>query len=231
MGPRLFAILFVSLVAFGVWFQRAYMASYSGEFDALQEGSKLPVELMSVKPFVAAQYGLDGVGLRIRSDEATYYTNGRVVLNGNVSYQDYDAQGEPRLALLSKRAIGQLQLTSGGASLFDSEKKLERVTFPGAVTVVFGADDRIFTEKVDVDFVRALATTDADVRLEGPGRKMLGHGFSYRMDKQDFRLGGRVTGELTPPQRPSSSPSRPAQKLRPQENHKSGINVNGEATQ
>ena len=222
MGARLFAILFLSLVAFGVWFQRAYMATYSAEFDALKAGDKTPMELISVRPFAATQYRNGTPMSRVRSDEAVYFTNGRIVLTGNVTYQDFDETGGPRLAVASRRALAQLQLSSGGVSLFDSEKRLERVEFPGDVTLTLGAADRVITRRVDVDFTRALATTDESVRLEGPGRSMQGRGFLYHMDTQDFRLGGRVSGEFVLPPRATRSTQRSVRATHPERTENEG---------
>jgi hypothetical protein len=208
MGARAFAISFLLLVAFGVWFQQAYMAVYSAEFDAQRMGAGFTSELLTVKPFRAVQYRGEALASRVAADEARYFTNGRVVLAGKVRYEDFDEQGAPRLALDAKRALGQLQVSGSGAGFFDSERKLEHVEIPGDVRITLAGTDVVGTKKIRVDFIKGLLETTEPVTLAGPGRTMRGTGLTYNMDSQEFRLGGRVSGELVPPPRESSSGRR-----------------------
>lgn len=201
MGARLFATLFVCLVAFGVWFQQAYMSTYSAEFEAQKAGGRVASELMTVRPFRADTWREGRLSARVRADEARYYTNGRIFLSGNVRYEDFAEDGKPRLALDTRRATGQIQVGARSGSLFDSNKRLERVDIPGEVTVLLGEADEVRTRKVSVDFVRGQLATGEDVTLQGPGRRMQGKGFTYEITTQDFRLGGRVSGEIVPPAR------------------------------
>lgn len=198
MGARLFAILFVSLVVFGVWFQQSYMSTYAAEFEAQKASARTASELITVRPFRSDSWRQGRLAARVRADEARYYTNGRIFLSGNVRYEDFADDGTPRLALETRRATGQVQVGTRSGSLFDSEKRLERVDIPGEVTVQLGVDDEVRTRKVIVDFVRGQLATGEDVTLQGPGRRMQGKGFTYQIATQDFRLGGRVSGEIVP---------------------------------
>ena len=203
MGGRLFAIIFLVFVAFGVWFQQAYMTSYSAEFEAQKLGAGFTSELLTVRPFRSVQYREGALASRIQADEARYFSNGRVVLAGNVSYEDFDDEGGARLALGAKRALGQVQVASSSGSFFDADKKLEHVEIPGDVLLTLGGSDTISTRKVRVDFLKGTMETSEPVTLVGPGRRMSGQGLTYNMDSQDFRLGGRVSGEILLPPRKS----------------------------
>lgn len=198
MGGRTFAIAFLLVVAFGVWFQQAYMTTYSAEFEAQKMGSAFTSELLTIRPFRSQHYREGVVSSRVFAEEGRYFSNGRIVLAGDVKYEDFDEKGAPRMTVETKRALGSLQL-SGAGGFFDADKKLEQVDIPGDVLITLAGTDAVRTRKVKVDFQKGILETAEAVTLEGPGRSLRGKGLTYNMDTQDFRMGGRVSGELLPP--------------------------------
>ncbi|MCA2959969.1 MAG: LPS export ABC transporter periplasmic protein LptC [Silvanigrellales bacterium] len=211
MGGRTFAIVFLLVVAFGVWFQQAYMTTYSAEFEAQKMGSAFTSELLTIRPFRSQQYRDGVVSSRVSADEGRYFSNGRIVLAGAVKYEDFDEKGLPRMAVETKRALATLQVLGTGG-FFDADKKLEQVEIPGDVVITLAGEDAVRTRKVKVDFQKGILETSEVVTLDGPGRSLRGKGLTYNMDTQDFRLGGRVSGELLPPAQTEIQKSNARQK-------------------
>lgn len=198
MGGRTFAMMFLLVVAFGVWFQQAYMTTYSAEFEAQKMGDSFTKELLTIRPFRSQQYKDGKLSSRVSAQEGRYFSNGRIVLAGNVRYEDFDEKGAHRMRVETERALATLHL-SGAAGFFDADKKLEQVDIPGEVHITLAAADKLKTKKVKVDFRKGRVETSEAVTLDGPGRTLRGKGLVYNMDTQDFRLGGRVSGEVLPP--------------------------------
>ena len=135
---------------------------------------------------------------RVSANEGRYFTNGRIVLAGNVKYEDFNTDGSLRLRLFSQRALGQVYQAEEKKSFFDSQRRLESVTIPGEVEINLGGNDIVKTRKVSLDFEKGVLVTTEPVSLIGPGKHVTGKGFEYILDSQDFTLGGRVHGEINP---------------------------------
>lgn len=198
MGGRTFAIVFLLVVAFGVWFQQAYMTTYSAEFEAQKMGDAFTKELLTIRPFRSQQFKEGVLSSRVVAQEGRYFSNGRIVLAGNVRYEDFNEKGEPRMQVDTERALATLHL-SGAAGFFDADKKLEQVDIPGEVRILLAGVDKVKTKKVKVDFRKGRVETTEAVTVDGPGRSLRGQGLVYNMDSQNFRLGGPVSGEIVPP--------------------------------
>jgi hypothetical protein len=207
MGRLAFSLLFFLVVLFGVWFQRAYMATFSAEFEAQKMSQNLLQDLIVVRPFSSETLKSGKLSSRVKADEARYFINGGIQLTGNVVYEDFEPSWALRLGLRTAKATGQMQ-EGRSNNFFDSQRRLAQVEIPGEVEIRLQDSDVVKTRKVDVNFIAGLLETREPVTLTGPGRNMLGQGLVYEMNTQEFRMGGQVRGTFTPPRRPATEPRK-----------------------
>lgn len=197
MWSRIYALVFLALAGMGAWYQQNYMQMFSAEFEAELRADKLQTEILHVNHVSAVQYRGDSLYATTRADEGKYFNNGKILVIGDVRYNDFDPGQVPLTSLVTSRLQGQVQSARAESGFFESTRKLERVTIPNDVTFRY-KDDLVFTKNVQINMNTNIAETSEKVNLRGPGRVLDGQGLVYFIDEREFRMKGPVQATFKP---------------------------------
>ena len=197
MWARIYALLFLALAGLGAWYQQNYMQMFSAEFEAELKADKLQTAIIHITQFSGTEYRNTEVYATTRADEGKYFNNGKILMLGDVRYNDYEPGLIPRTSLVTSRLQGQVQGARAESGLFETTRKLEKVSIPNDVTFRF-KDDLVFTKNVHINIITNIAETDEKVNLRGPGRVLDGQGLVYSIGNREFRMKGPVLGTFRP---------------------------------
>ena len=198
MISKVYSVLFLFVLGFGIWHHQVYVNQSKHELKAIEKQNNQEQTLFHANQFESTQY-IEGIPTRVLSAEkGEINTSGLVQLEGRIKIATYEAN-ELQNTIASELAFGELSSSDESASLLNSERELKHLTFPEKVTLKT-QNGIIETRNVKYQVPVQRIETEEKVNYLGQGQTLYGKGMSYHLGLGVFEMGGPVKGEMIPAQ-------------------------------
>jgi lipopolysaccharide export system protein LptC len=199
MLGRLYAIIFISLIAFSLWFQRKYLERSAKEFNSQLdfENSVLPTSI--AKNFNTNSYQDGKLKYSFSGDKITYYNDNHFEAEGNLVYQAFDENNRNSITIKTQKAYGQIESdisqSAQSALPLGTNSRLKSAILPNDVLFDFEGN-RGKTYNVFIDMDNEIIQSQNHFISNGPQGNIKGKGFYYSIKNEEFKIKSNVNGDF-----------------------------------
>lgn len=199
MIGRLYAIIFISLISFSLWYQRNYLEISSKELNTQLdfENSVLPTSV--AKNFNTKTYQDGKLKYTFSGDKIIYYTDNHFEAEGNLVYEAFDEKQNNNVIIKTQKAHGQIESDTSQSyqqsMAIGANSRIKNATLPNEVLFDFEGNKGKATY-VFIDMDNEIIHSPNYFTSNGTQGNIKGNGFSYSIKNEEFKIKSNVDGNI-----------------------------------
>lgn len=206
MLGRLYAIIFIGLIAFSLWYQRKYLERSSNELNSQLDYENAILPTSTVKKFKTNSYENGKLKFSFTGDKIIYFNDNHFEAEGNLVYQSFDENKKNTTIIRTQKAYGQIEgdnnQSAQSALPLGANSRLKNAFLPNDVLFDFEGN-RGKANNVFIDMDKETVQSQNQFVSNGPQGSLKGKGFYYSIKNEEFKIKSDVNGNFRinkPPQ-------------------------------
>lgn len=200
MLGRLYAIIFVSLIAFSLWYQKKYLERSSNELNSQLDFENMVLPTSIAKQFNTNFYQDGKLKYSFSGDKITYFNDNHFEAEGNLFYQAYDENKKSTIIIKTQKAFGQIESDNNqsdqSALPLGANTHIKNAVLPNDVLFDFEGN-KGKTNNVFIDMNKETIQSQNHFISNGPQGNIKGKGFFYSIKDEEFKIKSSVDGDFT----------------------------------
>ncbi|MBX9839271.1 LPS export ABC transporter periplasmic protein LptC [Silvanigrella sp.] len=199
MIGRLYAIIFILLIAFSLWYQKKYLEVSSNELNSQLdfEDSILPTSI--AKNFNTKFYDNGKLKYTFSGDKIIYFTDNHFEAEGNLIYESYDEKQKNNIVIKTQKAFGIMESDSNQSlqqsMAIGANSRIKNATLPNDVLINFDGNNGK-ANYVFIDMEKETIQSPNYFISNGTQGNIKGNGFKYSIKNEEFKIFSNVDGDI-----------------------------------
>ena len=206
MLGRLYAIIFIGLIVFSLWYQRKYLERSADELNAQLDYENVILPTSTAKRFNTNSYQDGKLKYTFSGDKITYFNDNHFEAEGNLVYLAYDENNVNTITIKTQKAYGQVESensqTTQTSLPLGANSRIKNAVLPNDVLFDFEGN-KGKANNVFIDMDKQTIQSQNHFVSNGPQGNIKGKGFYYSIKNEEFKIKSNVDGNFTinqPPQ-------------------------------
>jgi LPS export ABC transporter protein LptC len=200
MLGRLYAIIFISLIAFSLWYQRKYLERSANELNSQLDYENVVLPTSTAKQFNTNSYQDGKLKYSFSGDKITYFNDNHFEAEGNLVYQAFDENKKNTITIKTQKAYGQIESDNSQPAQsilpLGTNTHIKNAVLPNDVLFDFEGNKGI-ANNVFIDMDKETIQSQNHFISNGPQGNIKGKGFYYSIKNEEFKIKSNVDGNFT----------------------------------
>ncbi len=206
MLGRLYAIIFICLIAFSLWYQRRYLEHSAKELNSQLDYENVVLPTSIAKNFNTNSYQNGKLKYSFSGDKIIYFNDNHFEAEGNLIYQAFDENKRNSITIKTDKAYGLIESdntqSAQSALPIGANSRIKNATLPNDVLFDF-EENKGKANNVFINMDKETIQSQNYFISNGPQGNITGKGFYYSIKNEEFKIKSNVDGDFKikkPPQ-------------------------------